>query len=141
MFGRKQKAESKTTSTNSKSSSKLSSKSSNSQTSNSACVIVKGTVIEGEFFSKNDTRLDGIITGKVTCDARLIMGKDAVVDGIAKSKGAKIAGVFNGDLTVEGVLSLANSAKVEGNVKADELEVEDGASLNGDIAVGKKENL
>lgn len=132
MFGRKQNAENNTPSTVSKSSN-------NTNTSNSACVIVKGTVIEGEFYSKNDTRLDGIINGKVTCDARLIMGAEAVIDGTAQSKGAKIAGKFTGDLTVDGILSLANSAKVEGNVKAVKLEVEDGASLNGDIAIGKYE--
>lgn len=132
MFGRKQNAESNTTSTVSKSSN-------NTNTSNSACVIVQGTVIEGDFYSKSDTRLDGIINGKVTCDARLIMGKEAVIDGTAQSKGAKIAGVFNGDLNVDGVLSLSSSAKVEGVVKAKELEVDEGASLNGDIAIGKYE--
>ncbi|MFK7951196.1 MAG: polymer-forming cytoskeletal protein [Saprospiraceae bacterium] len=132
MFGRKKKTENNTTSTISKSSN-------STNTSNSACVIVKGTVIEGEFYSKSDTRLDGIINGKVTCEARLIMGKDAIIDGIAQSKGANISGVFTGDLTVDGILSLGNAAKVEGNVKAAELEVEEGAFLNGDIAIGKYE--
>ena len=46
MFGRKQKTENTTTSTSSKSSSKSSSN------LNSASVIVKGTVIEGEFYSE-----------------------------------------------------------------------------------------
>ena len=133
MFGRKQKTENTTTSTSSKSSSKSSSN------LNSASVIVKGTVIEGDFYSKSDTRLDGIINGKITCDARLIMGKEAIVEGTAQTKGAKIAGVFNGDLKVEGKLSLGSFAKVDGNVKADKLEVEEGASLNGDIAIGKYE--
>lgn len=133
MFGRKQNSEKNSTKSN------TSKTFNNTNTSGSACVIVKGTVIEGEFYSKSDTRLDGIINGKVTCDARLIMGKEAMIEGIAQSKGAKIAGKFTGDLTIDGVLSLSDSAIVKGNVKATELEVEDGALLNGDIEIGKYE--
>ena len=132
MFGRKNNVENNTTSTVSKSSNAV-------NYSNSACVIVNGTVIEGEFYSKNDTRLDGIINGKVTCDARLIMGKEAIIDGTAQSKEAKISGKFDGDLKIEGILSLGNTARVEGNIKAAKLEVDEGASLNGDIQIGKYE--
>lgn len=132
MFGRKQNTESKNNTSNV-------SKSPSSSSSNSACVIVKGTVIEGDFYSKSDTRLDGVINGKVTCDARLIMGVEAIIEGTATCKDAKIAGSFSGDLTIERLLSLGNSAKVDGNINAAQLEVDEGALLNGDIAVGKFE--
>jgi cytoskeletal protein CcmA (bactofilin family) len=131
MFGKKQSTESQVAT--------ASSASSNGSTSKSACVIVHGTVIEGEFYSKSDTRLDGTIKGKVTCEARLIMGKEAVVDGVVESKDAKIAGAFSGELNIQGLLSLEDSAKVEGSVKADKMEVAEGALLNGDVAIGKSQ--
>ena len=129
IFGKKPNTESQVASTTSSSS--------NNSSSKSACVIVHGTVIEGEFYSKSDTRLDGTIKGKVTCKARLIMGKESVVEGVVESNDAKIAGKFSGDLSIAGLLSLDDSAKVDGNVKADKLEVAEGALLNGDVAIGK----
>jgi cytoskeletal protein CcmA (bactofilin family) len=104
--------------------------------SNSACVIVNGTVIEGDFYSKNDTRLDGIIKGTVKCDARLIMGDAAEIEGTVTSKDANITGILNGDLKVEGLLSLGDTAKVSGNIKSGRIEIAEGAVLNGDVAVG-----
>lgn len=103
-----------------------------------ACVIVKGTTIEGEFRSKNDTRLDGIIKGKVFCEARLIMGPEALIDGTIQTKEANITGVFSGDLIVEDTLTLGSTAKIEGKVKATELVVDEGAVLNGEVNIGEK---
>lgn len=132
MFGRKQNNE-KSGQTKS-----VSSSNTKSSSSNSACVIVKGTVIEGKFYSKSDTRLDGTINGEVKCDARLIMGPEAKIDGNVESEGATITGLFTGDLSVKGLLSLGSTAKITGNIKAGKIEIEEGAVLNGDIAVGNK---
>jgi cytoskeletal protein CcmA (bactofilin family) len=133
MFGQK-KIVKNTPSTASNSTSN--SKSSSGSNSNSACVIVNGTIIEGDFYSKNDTRLDGMIKGTVKCDARLIMGKTAEIEGTVKSTDANISGELKGDLEVSGLLSLRDTARVSGNVKAGKMEVEEGAILNGDVAVG-----
>lgn len=105
----------------------------------SACVIVKGTIIEGDFKSNSDTRMDGIIKGNVTCSARMIMGKDATIEGNVKTKQASISGVFTGDLSVDDLLSLTETAKVDGTVTAKQIEVSEGALLNGTVLVGEKE--
>jgi cytoskeletal protein CcmA (bactofilin family) len=138
MFGRKneEKTNQKSSAT---SANKSSSTSSNKPTSNnpkSACVIVNGTIIEGDFYSKNDTRLDGIIKGNVKCDARLIMGVKSEIEGTVKSKNANITGKLTGDLDVEDLLSLGNTARVSGNVKSGKIEIFEGASLNGDVVIG-----
>jgi cytoskeletal protein CcmA (bactofilin family) len=112
------------------------SNSKSSSSSNSACVIVNGTVIEGDFYSKNDTRLDGTIKGTVKCDARLIMGNSAVVEGTVKSTDANISGKLKGDLEVINLLSLGDTAKLTGSIKAGKIEIEEGALLNGDVTVG-----
>jgi len=104
--------------------------------SGSACVIVKGTVIEGKFKTSNDTRMDGIIKGDFHCDARMIMGESALIEGNVVTKQANIAGTFNGEIKVKELLSLASTAKVVGIVNANEIAVEDGAILNGTINVG-----
>ncbi|MGB0861887.1 MAG: bactofilin family protein [Saprospiraceae bacterium] len=103
----------------------------------SACVIVKGTIIEGEFKSTSDTRMDGVIKGNVDCSARMIIGKDAKIEGNVKTKQANIAGSFFGELEVQEQLVLSGTANVDGTVSAKELSVEDGAMLNGNIMIGK----
>lgn len=133
MFGKKQKSE------KSRQTTSVSTSNTKSSSSQSACVIVSGTIIEGTFYSKSDTRLDGIINGDVKCDARLIMGTEASIEGTVRSQGALINGKFRGDLVVEGLLSLSSTANVTGNIKSAQIEIEEGAILNGDIAIGKKE--
>ncbi len=123
---------------NDKSKQTITTSSSSSNGTQSACVIVSGTVIEGDFYSKSDTRLDGIINGKVKCDARLIMGVEAAIEGSVETNDAKISGSFTGDLIVKGLLSLSSTAKVNATVKALKLEVEEGAVLNGDMTVSDK---
>ena len=131
MFG-----QDKTEKTNQTTATSSSSKSGSVSSSNSACVIVNGTVIEGDFYSKNDTRLDGTIKGTVKCDARLIMGNAAEIEGTIKSTDANISGELKGDLEVIGLLSLSNTARLSGNVKAGKIEIAEGAVLNGDVTVG-----
>ncbi len=100
----------------------------------SACVIVQGTIIEGDFHSKSDTRLDGIINGNVVCEAKLIMGSESEITGNVKSNDALIAGKFDGEMNVNGELSLKSTAKVNGQITTQKVEIEEGAVLNGNIA-------
>ncbi len=106
-------------------------------TTPSTCVIVSDTIIEGKFNSKSDTRVDGKIKGEILCEARIIMGTQAVIEGNIKTNEATITGSFVGDLVVKDLLKLGSTAKVDGNVSAKQLLVEEGAILNGEIAIGK----
>lgn len=106
----------------------------------SACVIVKGTVIEGDFKSSSDTRMDGIIKGNLICTARIIMGKNAKIEGNINVQQANISGLFNGDIKVKELLSVSSDAKINGNIQAGEIEVAEGALINGNVHINKKGN-
>lgn len=106
---------------------------------NSACVIVNGTVIEGNFKSPNDTRMDGVVIGNVSCGARMIMGQDAKVEGNIQTKSATISGIFSGELQVQELLQLGNTAQIDGIINVGELEMAEGAILNGTLNVGSKQ--
>lgn len=103
----------------------------------SACVIIQGTVIEGDFYSKSDTRLDGTINGNVVCDARLIMGNSSEINGHIKSNDVLIAGKFEGEMTVKELLSLKSTANVNGQISTNKIDVEEGAILNGNMVTTK----
>jgi len=118
------------------SNSKKSNTSSNAMSS--ACVIVKGTVIEGDFKSPNDTRMDGIVIGNINCAAKIIMGSEAKVEGNIDTHQARIAGLFSGELRVKDLLQLGNTAKLDGTINTAQLEMEEGAMVNGTLKVGKE---
>lgn len=137
MFGKSKKSNSNTTAPSNLNLGNSSNK--KGGTTPSTCVIVKDTIIEGKFTSKSDTRVDGTIKGEIHCDARIIMGPDAVIEGKIKTNEATITGAFTGDLSVNALLKLGSTAKIDGNVSAKELIVEEGAILNGEVSVGSNE--
>ena len=52
-----------------------------SAASHSLNSLVAGTVVEGTVKSESDIRIDGTITGKVFCDAKVIIGLTGYVEG------------------------------------------------------------
>lgn len=113
----------------------------NSTSSHSTCVIVAGTIIEGEFKSTSDTRMDGTIIGNVQCSGKIIMGKSGVIEGTVNSNQFIVKGTFKGEIHVEDTLVLDDSAKVTGIFHANKLVVESGAVLNGDCQIGSDKKV
>ncbi len=121
-----------------KTKSNLSVSTTENEQNNSSCLIAKGTTIEGKFNSADDVRVDGIIKGEVFCEKRLIVGATGWIDGTINTQEATIRGQIKGDLIVAGILKLESTAKIEGNIFAKGLEVEEGAQYEGTCKVGDR---
>jgi cytoskeletal protein CcmA (bactofilin family) len=100
------------------------------------CVISQGSNIEGQFNSKENVRLDGKIIGDVICENRLVMGESGTVEGTIKANEAVIMGTIKGNVNVTTTLYLKASAKINGNITAKLLSVEEGAMYNGECRIG-----
>lgn len=100
------------------------------------CVIAAGTHIEGDFSSTENVRLDGILRGTLKCDHRLVIGEKGRVEGEVSAAEAVIMGQITGNLTVAGSLQLKSTAKIDGDITAKYLVVEEGAAYNGQCKVG-----
>lgn len=106
-------------------------------TSSSAnCVVAKGTKIEGNFRSPENIRMDGAIVGEVRCDKKLVMGEDSSVEGKVFAQDAVVMGKIKGDIVIAETLHLQNTAKIEGNITAKFMIVDEGAVFNGDCKIG-----
>lgn len=105
--------------------------------------IVQGTIVEGSVNSKSDFRVDGTIKGKLFCDAKVIIGPTGLVEGEIRCKNAMIEGKFEGILNVGELLSIKESAKVQGDITTGKLIVSSGAQFNGNCNMGseKRNNL
>lgn len=98
--------------------------------SNSLNSLVKGTKVEGTISSENDIRIDGTIIGTLTCKAKVIIGPSGVIEGDVKCENAVIEGRFEGNIQVNQLLTVKETAEVHGDVKTNKLLVQSGATFN-----------
>ena len=102
--------------------------------------IDKNTVLKGAINAKTDIRIDGTLEGEVETVGRVIIGKDAVVNGKVLCANADIEGVFKGNLTVSGSLSLKAGSNVDGEFFIQKLLVESGATFNAKCSMHSEED-
>ena len=92
--------------------------------------LVKGTTVEGTLRCESDLRVDGAIKGKLTCQAKVIIGPTGSVDGEIRCQNAVIEGRFKGILHVSELLNVRETAEVEGDITTNKLLVQSGAKFN-----------
>lgn len=95
--------------------------------------LVQGTAVEGDIQSKSDIRIDGHIKGSLKCEAKVIVGPTGSVEGEVNCKSAVIEGRFQGTLIVEDLLTIKETANVNGQIRYGKLVVQPGAVLVGDL--------
>ena len=93
-------------------------------------IIGKSTTITGDIVSKGDFRVDGTIEGSMKTSGRLIIGKEGRIEGKISCKNADIEGTVIGNLQVDNLLTLKETANVQGDVTMDKLSVAPGAIFN-----------
>lgn len=97
----------------------------------SATLISAGTNLQGDLKSETDLRIDGTIRGNVSSSAKIIVGPDGFVEGTIQGAQADIAGKVTGNITVKDLAALRAKSNVQGNITALSLQIEAGATFNG----------
>lgn len=94
--------------------------------------VGNGTVLTGEATFKAMLRVDGHLSGSISSDSgTLIVGNNGQVDADIKVAVATIHGTVNGDIVASQRLELGRAAKVNGNIQAPSLVIEQGAVFEG----------
>ncbi len=105
-------------------------------TSSATNSLVQGTNIKGSISASNDIRIDGTLDGELSCEGRVIIGKEGKVKGNIDCQNAVIEGAFEGILKVKDTLQVKESAKIVGDVNTANLVVQSGASFDVSCAMG-----
>ncbi len=100
-------------------------------------MIGEGTVFEGTLRSESDVRISGRIVGKLHVGGKAIVATEGVVDGEMVATNAEVAGSVQGEIKVKELLVLKNSARIDGNIEANRLIVEEGSIFNGKCQMTK----
>lgn len=108
-----------------------------SQTLQEAGKLIVGREIKlkGEITSCERLVVEGSLEAALMDSRTLDVTPGGHFKGMAVVDSATISGHFEGELTVEGLLTVTSTGRIIGTIRFGELEVERGGTLSGDIAI------
>jgi len=96
-------------------------------------ILGPGVRLVGDCETDGSIRIEGQIHGSVRAGKAVVIGRSGVVRGDVHTQDAVVAGVVQGSLTAESRLEVQATARIEGDVTARRLQLEEGAVLNGQV--------
>jgi cytoskeletal protein CcmA (bactofilin family) len=106
--------------------------------SKNVSVIGPTLVIKGELSADEDLVIEGQIEGTIAHHKKnLTIGKEGRVKADIHASSVLVEGHLVGDIHSEGVVSLAKSASVKGNIHCGRIVMQDGARFSGRIEMGE----
>ncbi len=90
-----------------------------------------GTEINGDIKSSGDLRIDGILVGNLNVKGTVVVGETGKIKGELVCKNSDISGVVEGKITVDELLSLKSSARINGDITVGKLAIEPGCKFTG----------
>ena len=95
--------------------------------------IDRHTTIEGTLRSAKDLRVEGRVNGEIVCDGKLTIAEGAVVQARLEAAEVVISGNLEGDIQSHGQFKLQPSGVVRGSATAARINIEDGATYEGEL--------
>jgi cytoskeletal protein CcmA (bactofilin family) len=99
-------------------------------------IIGPDASFKGELTFEKGLRLQGKFDGQINTQGRLLVAKEARMHANVEAGAIIIEGDVKGNLVASDKIELKNSARYEGDLSANKLVVDEGASLNGHVTVG-----
>jgi cytoskeletal protein CcmA (bactofilin family) len=101
-------------------------------------IIGPGMRVIGDCQTDGTIRIEGSVEGEVNAGKAVVVGKDGVVSGSVTTQDAVVAGRIVGSLVVESRLEVQATSRIEGEVYARRIQLEEGAILNGTVDMGER---
>ena len=90
----------------------------------------------GDSETDGSLRIEGTVRGNVRAGKSVVVGKDGLVEGSIFTQDAVVAGRVSGGIHAESRLELQATSVVSGEIQAPRMQVEEGAQVQGEVAVG-----
>ena len=101
-------------------------------------IIGPGMKVIGDLETDGTVRIEGRVEGNVRAGKAVVIGKDGAVHGNVVTQDAVVSGRPRGVLTAESRLELQATSRIEGEVHARRMQLEEGAMLNGTVEMGER---
>ncbi|MFI5096994.1 MAG: polymer-forming cytoskeletal protein [Candidatus Acidiferrales bacterium] len=103
-----------------------------------AACVSQGIRIKGEISGSEDLFVDGQIDGRITCvNSTVTLGPNATVKADVTAREVIVRGRVDGKLMGTERIQVWRTARVQGDLKADRISIEEGAELHGMLEAGK----
>jgi len=102
-------------------------------------IIEKGLTIDGSVSFNGQLIINGTVKGSLESD-HIVITEVGVVEAETRTSFITIGGIFRGRLTVAGKLVLLSTGTCSGTVTCQDMELEPGGRLNGEISCGSPKN-
>ena len=99
-------------------------------------IVGAGMTLDGDCETDGSLRIEGSIRGNVRAGKSVVVGRDGLVEGSIYTQDAVISGQVLGSVTAESRLELQETSHIAGEIYTNRLQVEDGATLQGQVSVG-----
>lgn len=100
-------------------------------------IIGPGMKITGDCETDGAVRIEGTVQGNIRAGKAVVIGKDGLVEGDILTQDAVVSGRVKGSLRAESRLEVQSTSRVEGEIFAGRMQVEEGSLLNGIVNIGK----
>ncbi len=100
-------------------------------------IIGPGMKIVGDCITDGTVRVEGRVEGSVKAGKAVVIGKDGIVQGNIDTQDAVISGTIDGTVNAQSRLELQATCRIEGEVFARRMQLEEGAILNGRVHMGE----
>lgn len=100
-------------------------------------IIGPGMKVVGDCVTTGSLRIEGAVQGAVRAGKAVVVGKEGFVDGDIETQDAVISGRVVGTLTISSRLEVQSTCHIEGTIRAKRMQLEEGASIEGQIMVGE----
>jgi cytoskeletal protein CcmA (bactofilin family) len=103
-----------------------------------AACVSQGIKIKGELTGSEDLFIDGFVDGKVNLsNSVLTVGPNATVKAEITARELVVRGRAEGKFTASERVQIWHTARVQGDIKAERISIEEGAELHGKLEAGK----
>jgi cytoskeletal protein CcmA (bactofilin family) len=92
-----------------------------------------GTVYQGRLSFQGAVRIDGSFSGEVQTEGSLIVGKDALIEGVLNVGDLLLAGRFTGEVQAKRRVTIHKTGVLQGVIYTPALVTEEGGLIDGQI--------
>jgi cytoskeletal protein CcmA (bactofilin family) len=102
---------------------------------NLSAFIDQGSEFEGKLSFKDTVRIDGCFRGEIASQNTLVVGETGEIMATVRSCSVIVSGNVTGNIFATERLVLHKTARVEGDIEAASVAIEEGAVLNGKLTM------
>lgn len=100
-------------------------------------VLGGGMTVTGDVTGEGELRIEGRVEGSVTTSGRVIVESSGEVEGGVEAQEVIASGKVSGKITAKATVRLKNGCRVEADVSAPTIELEEGGVVNGRLEMKK----